>query len=258
MRILIFEDEYPAAERLQKLLSDIDSDIQIVGVYDTVETAIKVLSDHVNMDLIITDVELADGLCFGIFKEVDIEVPVVFTTAYNQYAIRAFETNAVDYLLKPVKVNELKLALEKAEKRISKKGAEIDYSALAQSMLQQKSKSSKRYMIRYGNKMMTVKSTEAAYFYSMQKSTFLVNANGKPLPIDESLNQVEKELDAELFYRINRNLVVNIESIKSVDMLGKGRMRINLHHPPEDKQFLLVSADRSPEFRKWLQGTEKD
>mgnify|MGYP006282934785 CR=1 FL=1 len=256
MRIVIFEDENPAAERLQNMLRELNPAIEVKGVYDTVVEAIEILSGGVEADLIISDVELADGLCFGIFKEVKTEVPVIFTTAYNQYAIRAFETNAVHYLLKPVKANELEMALEKAGKHIAKQTPKIDYAALAESMVRKQEKTPKRYMVRYGNKMKIVNPADAAYFYSMQKSTFMVDWEGKSLPLDESLNQVENDLEAKSFFRINRNLIVSIKSIQSVDMLGKGRMKINLKNPPEEDQYSLVSADRSPEFRKWLQGRE--
>lgn len=254
MRILIFEDEIPAAERLQNLLASVDGNHHILGVYDSVEEAIRVLADGIDADLIISDVELADGLCFGIFKEVKTDIPIIFTTAYNQYAIRAFETNAIDYLLKPVKIQYLKRALEKAAQRIGSNVPEIDYNILAQAMLRQQKGHSKRYISRYGTKMKVIKPSEACYFYSMQKSTFVVDDTGKALPLDESLNLVENDLDVDSFFRINRNLIVNIKSIQSVDMLGKGRLKIIVDNPPEDEQFLVVSADRSPEFRTWLQG----
>lgn len=253
MQILIFEDESPAAERLQKLLGDIDESLQIIEILDNVADAIEMLGSGVEVDLIVSDVELADGLCFGIFNEVKTDIPVIFTTAYNQYAIRAFEANAIDYLLKPVKIEDLKQALQRARRRLPGAKSDIDYQALAQSILEKRDTSTRRFTVRYGNKMKVVKPSDAAYFYSVQKSTFMVDRTGKSLPLDESLSQVESDL-GESFFRINRNLIVHIDAIESVDMLGKGRMKINLEHPPEDLQFLNVSSDRSPQFRKWYQG----
>ncbi len=254
MRVLIFEDEVPAAERLQKLLTQIDSDLDVIEICDTVEGAIEKLKSKPEIDLIISDIELADGLCFGIYEEVDPRVPVIFTTAYNQYAIRAFETHAVDYLLKPIKVEELTRAYEKSKAWLPKKPTPIDYSALARSISSQSQAESKRFLVKYGNKMQVVNQSEVAYFYSVQKATFLVVNGGKAFPIDESLTQVENGMDALKFFRINRNLIVSLESISSVEMLGKGRMKVLLHHPPEDDQFTLVSVERSPDFRRWYAG----
>ena len=254
MHVLILEDEAPAAERLQRLLESADPEIHVVSVMETVEEGIELLGSDVKIDLIISDVELADGLCFEIFSSTSTKVPVIFTTAYNQYAIRAFEANAVDYLLKPVKETELQKALLRAKERMAYERADLDYDKLAEAIEQRKEEQTKRYLVRYGQKMFVVDPNDAAYFYSEQKSTFMVNREGKSFPLDESLSQVEEDLVSKKFFRINRNFIVHVSSIAEMVTFGKARIKLKVKPAFEDEDTLLVAADRTPDFRKWLKG----
>ncbi len=254
MRILIFEDELPAAERLINLIGKVAPNAEVVKTIDTISDGIAQLTEEPLPDLIISDVELADGLCFEIFDAVKIMVPVIFTTAYNHYAIRAFEANAIDYLLKPVDAEKLKSAFVKAKERANLARPEIDYRALANAIEEKEASHEKRYMVKYGSKLVLVKPNEAAYFYSAQKACFLVTSAGKAYPLDESLSKVEEDLDASRYFRINRNFIACIDHIDEMQSVSKGRLRLRVNPPCEYPEHTVVSAERSPQFRKWLKG----
>lgn len=254
MRILIFEDEIPAAERLINLIGKVVPDAEVIKTIDTISDGIVELTKESLPDLIISDVELADGLCFEIFDAVKVQVPVIFTTAYNHYAIRAFEANAIDYLLKPVDAEKLKSAFAKAKERASLVRPEIDYRALAKAIEEKEANSEKRYLVKYGSKLVLVKPNEAAYFYSVQKACYLVTSAGKAYPLDESLSKVEADVDDSRYFRINRNFIACINNIEEMQSVSKGRLRLRVNPPYEYPELLVVSAERSPQFRKWLKG----
>jgi DNA-binding LytR/AlgR family response regulator len=253
MQILILEDEGPAAERLQNLLGQLKAEVDIAAVLDSVDDAIAFLQKS-SPDLIISDVELADGTCFDVFAEVAIQTPVIFTTAYNQYAIKAFETNAIDYLLKPVDKKKLEAAFTRFRERVNLQRPEIDYSALADAIESKNVKAQKRYMVQYGNKMFVVNPNDAAYFYSEQKATYMIDKAGKSFPLDQSLSKVEEDLEQQGFFRINRNLIVHIDSIEEMHSFGKGRIRLRLIYDKVNSDYCTVSTERAPAFRKWLKG----
>ncbi len=254
MRILIFEDELPAAERLVSLIKKVEPTAEVVETIDTISGGIIQLTEKPLPDLIISDVELADGLCFEIFDAVNVQVPVIFTTAYNHYAIRAFEANAIDYLLKPVDAEKLKQAFVRARERANFLRPEIDYKALAQAIEEKEVREEKRYLVKYGNKLVLVKPNEAAYFYSEQKACFLVTPAGKAYPLDESLSRVEEDLDDSRYFRINRNFIACIDHIDEMQSVSKGRLSLRVNPPSKHTEHTVVSAERSPQFRKWLKG----
>lgn len=248
VRVLILEDEQPAAQRLTQLLKNLRPNFEVVRVIQAGSEAVEHLRTHELPHLIISDVELADGLCFDVFAEVEVQVPVIFTTAYNEYAIRAFETHAIDYLLKPVHKEKLKRALIKFEKQTSPPS--IHWAALDK-LLRQK-KDSQRYIVKYGQKMVVLKRKDIAYFYSMEKSTFAVDINGKTYPMDESLSALENELPDRNFFRINRNMLVHIDSLHEMRPHSKGRIRLLLKPEHFNRSHTIVSVERTPDFRKWL------
>lgn len=254
MGILIFEDEIPASNRLQKLIAEINPNAEIMGVLDSIRSAVSFLKEN-TPDFIVSDVELADGLCFEIFKETETTVPIIFTTAYNQYAIRAFEANAIDYLLKPVNRADLAKAFKKLEQRMGLPREIIDFKSIANAISSKELLQTKRYLVKYGTKMFVVNPNDAAYFYSIQKSSFMVTPEGKSYPLDESLSTIERDLDPVNFFRINRNAIINISSIESMKSYSKSRVQVNLTPEFENEKFCIVSSERSPQFRKWLKGT---
>jgi DNA-binding LytR/AlgR family response regulator len=252
MRVLILEDELPAAERLQAMLQLASPGVEVVGVLETGKEALEFLSTNPNPDVIISDIELADGLCFGVFAALKTPIPVIFATAYNQYAIRAFEANAIDYLLKPIRKEAIEKSLEKLRNRMGVAEVERNYPEIGAEIAEKRNPTEKKYLVRYGQKMLLINANEAAFYHSAQKSSFATMSSGKTYPIDESLNQVESDLNPELYFRINRNLIVQKNSIVDMTSQTKGRLLLRLEPALEDEEIGMVSAERSPHFRKWI------
>lgn len=250
MKVLIVEDEEAAARRLQKLILEIDANIEIVGELDSIEAALLWFHTNSLPDLVFMDIHLADGSSFEIFNHVKIEKPVIFTTAYDQYALQAFKVNALDYLLKPIKRQELEQAIEKYRKWQGDRNT--DYKELTK--LLQKDISSKRFLIKFGQTIRVVDIQDAAYFYTESKITFLVSKEGKRYPLDVSLEKVEEMADSKTFFRINRQFIVNVHAIKEMYAYSKSRVKLELM--PHCDLDTVVSTERSPVFKKWLIGEE--
>lgn len=248
MKILIVEDEAAAVRRLGKMLEEIDPDIEIVKDLDSVEAAVNWLSTNPLPDLLFFDIHLADGSSFDIFQQVKISQPIIFITAYDEYALEAFKVNAIDYLLKPIKKTDLEKAINKY--RQWQQPAGFDYSKLTETMVGQAK--GKRFLIRFGQTIRVVDIYDVAYFFTSDKITFLVTKNGRRYPIDYSLEQLESIMDQSKFFRINRQFIVNIEAIDEMYAYSKSRVKLSLN-PPCDMDT-VVSTDRSPIFKKWLVG----
>ncbi len=253
MKVLIIEDENAAARRLEKLLTELDSAILVLEKLDTVEMAVTWLQSNPQPDLIFLDIHLADGSSFDIFEHVSITCPVIFTTAYDEYALQAFKVNAVDYLLKPIKNSELASALEKY-KQVFGAAKNADYSSLLDSLRRQEGANHlRRMLIRFGSAIKLVDMTDAAYFYTKDKITFLVvRSTGKRFPVDYPLDKLAIMLDPGTFFRINRQFIVNVAAIKEMHPYSKSRVKVDLD-PPIDLET-IVSTERSAEFKKWLVG----
>src|SRR5690606_5618224 len=249
MKVLIIEDEPAAVTRMRKLLSQIDPAIEILDDLPTVEGSVKWFSSSNTADLVFMDVQLADGDSFEIFKRTEVNAPVVFTTAYDEYALKAFKVNALDYLLKPIKKDELAAAVEKARKG----GVVRDHVPLADGKATDvPSTRIKRFLIRYGDHFKLIEPEGIAYIHSMQKNTFLRTREGRDLPLDESLDRLEPQLDPEKFIRLNRQLLVHIQSIKELLAYSKSRVKVMLDPPYDDDA--IVSSERSADFKRWLAG----
>jgi two-component system LytT family response regulator len=249
MNALIIEDEQPTALRLQKMIVELDPGIRIVKILDTIEASIAWLHSNPHPDLIFQDIHLADGSCFEIYRSVKIEVPVVFTTAFDQYAIDAFKVNGIDYLLKPVTREQLKGSLDKL-KRFSGTPKVMDYQALA-GILSPKSYQN-RFMVRYGQKIKVIATDNIAYFYTLQGNNFFKTIDGKEYPSDFSLDKLEGMLDPAIFFRINRQIMISIKAIKDMYSYSKSRVKVELD-PPCDFET-IASTERSGDFKKWLAG----
>lgn len=254
MKVIIIEDENAAARRLEKLLADIGPDITVLQQLDSVETAVAWLQHNPAPDLIFQDIHLADGSSFEIFEHVKIQCPIVFTTAYDEYALQAFKVNAVDYLLKPLKASELKAAIEKY-RRVFRPADAPDYAALLETMRKQSEQNYlQRMLIRFGQSIKLVDMTDAAYFYTKDKITFLVTrSTAKRLPVDYPLDKLETMLDPRTFFRINRQFIVNVAAIREMHPYSKSRVKIDLDPPTNDMET-VVSTERSADFKRWLVG----
>ncbi len=250
MTALIIEDEDAAARRLAKMIQEIDPSLKIVSQLDSIEASLNWFAQHPMPDLIFMDISLADGLSFEIFKYQEINKPVIFTTAFDQYTLQAFKVNAVDYLLKPIKKAELEQAINKFVKL--HKPSETNYKELAQTM--QRDEYNSRFLIRFGQTIKVVEFRDVAYFYTEDKITFLITKEGKRYPIEPSLEKLDEMADPRSYFRINRQFIVGIESIKEMYAYSKSRVKLILD-PPIDKET-IVSTERSPVFKKWLMGKE--
>jgi two-component system response regulator LytT len=256
MKVLIIEDENAAARRLEKLLQEVAPEAEIVGRLDSVEASVEWFQANPQPDLILLDIHLADGASFEIFEHVRIKSPVIFTTAYDEYALKAFKVNAVDYLLKPIKINELEHAIEKFKRVFQTQTPEADYSGLLQTLRQQEGGQNylRRMLIRFSNSLRLVDMSDAAYFYTKDKITFLVTrSTGKRFPVDYPLDKLETLLDPAVFFRINRQFIINVAAIKEMHPYSKSRVKIDLEPAATDLET-VVSAERSAEFKQWLVG----
>ena len=254
MNVLIIEDENAAARRLEKMLGEIAPEAIVLDRLDSVEAAVLWLQNNPQPDLILLDIHLADGASFEIFEHVQVTAPVIFTTAYDEYAVQAFKVTAVDYLLKPIKVNELAAALDKF-KRVFQVAKTPNYEPLLDTLRRQEAGSSylRRMLIRFSNSYKLVEMSDAAYFYTKDKITFVVSrSSGKRFPVDYPLDKLENLLNPVSFYRINRQFIVNVAAIKEMHPYSKSRVKIDLE-PPTDLET-IVSTERSADFKKWLVG----
>lgn len=256
MNILIIEDENAAARRLEKLLKETEPEAVIIDSLDSVEAALNWFQSHPQPDLILMDIHLADGSSFEIFEHIKVKSPVIFTTAYDEYALQAFKVNAVDYLLKPIKVGELKAALEKYKQWYQSR-QESDYSGLLNTLRAQEGGRHylRRMLIRFSSSFRLVDMSDVAYFYTKDKITFLVTrSTAKRFPVDYPLDKLETLLDPTHFFRINRQFIIHVSSIKEMHPYSKSRVKLDLE-PPTQEAETVVSTERSPEFKKWLVGT---
>lgn len=253
MKILIIEDEQAAVRRLQKLLNDIDPKIEVIGALSSIESSVDWLQQHPAPDIILMDIHLADGSSFDIFENVHVSAPVIFVTAYDEYALKAFKVNAIDYLLKPIKENELKSALQKITKSVISKDEGTDLiQRLQDAGFIHKSK---RLLVKMGQSIKLIDLDNVAYFYSKDKISFAVLAGNKRYPLDQSLDQIEQMIDPIHFFRINRQFIVKMSSIEEMVTYSKSRVKLKL--VPSTDEDTIVSKERSPDFKKWLIGGEE-
>ncbi|MEI8085531.1 MAG: LytTR family DNA-binding domain-containing protein [Paludibacter sp.] len=249
IKVLIIEDEQPAAKRLEKMLLEIAPDFEIVHRCDSIETSVQFFKSGIMPDLVMLDVQLGDGLSFDIFKQVEISCPVIFTTAYDEYAIKAFELNSIDYLLKPISKEKLEKSIEKFRK-LSQHTVQSEWKTLASLMDKEKREYKQRFLVYVGEHLLSVQISDIAYFYSIEKSTFLTTKTGKSYPLDLSLEKLEGMLSPKDFFRINRQYITSFESIKKMNVLSKSRIKLTLDPLPSDE--VLISNARTRDFREWL------
>ena len=255
MRILIIEDEEPASRRLQKMLKEIDPEIEIAEKIVSVSSALNWWKENEKPDLVFSDIQLSDGLSFEIFRNIDTPCPVIFTTAFDQYAIEAFKVNSIDYLLKPIKKDELEKAIAKFKKIQGTPAAiPIDIDKLLQTLNKPAGNYKKRFVVRYGEHIKTINIEDVAYFYTEDKVNFLTTIEGRRFTVDFNLDSLETMLDPKAFFRINRQYIISIQSITEMFSYSKSRVLIKLN--PAAKHETIVSTERSADFKLWL-GDEK-
>ena len=249
IKVVIIEDEQPAAKRLERMLSDISSDFEVIQRCDSIESSINLFKTGLIPDLVMLDVQLGDGLSFEIFRQVEISCPVIFTTAYDEYAIKAFELNSIDYLLKPVRKENLERSIEKFNK-LRQQTIQTDWTTLATLLDQGKRDYKQRFLVYAGEHLQSIQTADMAYFYSIEKSTFLKTRSGKSYPLDLSLDKLEGMLSPIEFFRINRQCIISFVSIAKISVLSKSRIKLTLE--PISTDEILISKSRTHDFRAWL------
>jgi DNA-binding LytR/AlgR family response regulator len=248
MKAVIIEDEAVAAQRLERLLLEIAPDTEVLATLGSVKTAAQWLRTH-RADLIFLDIQLSDGLSFSIFESVPVSTPVILTTAYDQYAIKAFELNSIAYLLKPIRRSALEEALNKYQSL--RTAFAIDFSAL-QEVMRPRQHYRERFLIQVGEVFRKVETIEVAYFFSAHKSTFLRTQAGKTYDLDLSLDRLEPTLDPARFFRINRKYIVSMRAIDQMIAWSRSRVKLKLNPPPDEEQDTIVSIDRAGDFKAWM------
>jgi DNA-binding LytR/AlgR family response regulator len=220
-----------------------------MGVVETVEETINWLQEKPRPDLMLMDIQLDDGLCFEIFETINVDIPVIFTTAYDEYTLKAFKVNSVDYLLKPIEEESLKAALLKFKKLY----ADIDpfKRDFKQLMYEFRNQYKSRFLIKIGNKYKSVPVGEISHFYICERSVFLNDSQGKDYGIDYSLDQLESMLDSRKFFRINRECIVNINMISVMNSYSSSRLQLILKNADQNEIF-VVSREKVSEFKKWV------
>lgn len=252
MNILIVEDEIMAQKSLARILTQNFPDFSIVGCTDSVKGTVAWLQDPANRpDIIFMDVELADGVCFEIFRQTDVKAKVIMTTAYDSYALKAFEAGSVDYLLKPVEID----ALKRAVARCRTSSTDIDMEAVMKSLSELRNPKRReyreRYIIKVNDRIIPLETSKIAYIYSEEKSNWLVTFDGQKYILDSSLNIISDELDPDRFFMISRSCIVSMKAISSILKQPGGRLRIT-PDPPANFE-MTVSRSRVDDFLDWLE-----
>lgn len=245
MKILILEDEQPAARRLISLIKAVRPETEVAGPLESIEETLQYLETYPEPDLYMMDIQLADGLSFELFKLRSIERPVIFTTAFDEYAIQAFKVNSIDYLLKPLEENALEQALTKYEKK-----QELpDFKGLLASL--QPRTFRQRFLLKKGERLVPLSAEKAAWFQASGKRVVLMTHDKESFVMDETLDQLEQEMDPKAFYRANRAFLISIASVKEVRMSLNGKLNLLLFPKPGEEE-VSVSRDKASAFKEWL------
>lgn len=253
MKILIIEDEELAVKKLHKMLISIDKDIEVIANLDSIESSVEWLENNETPDLIMMDIELLDGQSFEIFNRVKVMSPVIFTTSYDEYALKAFKVNSVDYLLKPIQKEDLAAALDKFRKMfVAAAPPSINMDMLVKELQQklQPKEFRKRFLVKNVQKLVSVETDEIAYFYSDGRLNFFKTYDNKKYVVDYTMDEMEDMLDPEKYFRISRSFYVSIASVDQINDYFGNRLILTLK-PPVDKEA-LVSREKVTEFKKWL------
>ncbi|WP_143307173.1 LytR/AlgR family response regulator transcription factor [Chitinophaga vietnamensis] len=249
MKVAIFEDEIHNAERLMQLLKQCAPDIEIVAVIGSVAEGMKWMEQKNQVDLMLMDIQLSDGNCFELFSQTEVKTPIIFTTAYDGFALQAFKVNSIDYLMKPIDSKDLQKALQKYEQFKPAVNYTVDISRIAEEFLK---RDSTRFIGRVNNQLIYVKAKDIAYIHFVKGVTWATTAAKQRMPLDYSLDQIEKLLDRNQFFRINRQFIVHIDAIKKILTYYNSRLILQLE--PDVDTDVIISRERVAEFKNWLEG----
>ena len=257
MNILIIEDEEPAARRLARLLTETAPDVHIVATIPSVAASVRWLQESRVIDLIMSDIHLSDGLSFEVFRQVEPPAPIIFTTAYDEYAIQAFKLNSVDYLLKPIVADELRAALAKFERTrlpisspLIPASLPFDVEALLRSLHHPATAYRQRFLVSYKESFLPIQASDVAYFHSESKVTRLVRPDGRWFALPETLDDLTAQLDPRRFFRANRQVIVSLSSVQAAHQHFNGKLKLSLLPAPAED--VMVSRERAGDFKAWL------
>ncbi|HCT95128.1 MAG: DNA-binding response regulator [Bacteroidetes bacterium GWE2_39_28] len=249
MRVLIIEDEVLAAERLEEMLYEIDPSVKVVAKIGSISESVEWLKAN-NADLIFLDIQLSDGLSFTIFDEIKVSSPVIFTTTFDQYAIKAFDLNSIAYLLKPISHKKLEESIQKFKSL--KTAFAIDIAVLSEMLNRKEGRYKERILLQIGQNYKKIEVSDIAYFYAVDSGIYVRTFSGTSYPIDFPLEKVESMFNPEMFFRINRKLIISHKSIGHMIAYSRGRIKITLNPEIEDELDAIVSINKSGEFKKWM------
>ena len=251
MKVVIVEDEIAAAENLSYLINSIDPSIEIVTVLDSVKASVEYFSKTNDTALVFMDIHLADGISFEIFDQVSLNVPIIFTTAYDEYAIKAFKVNSVDYLLKPINEEELAEAINKVKDKSLENTPKANHLEGLMQLLETKNKSYKStYLVHHRDELLPIKTEDIAYFYIETGIVKAVTNSNKPYIIDKKLEDIESELNPALFHRINRQFVVNRNAVANIKFYFNGKLILNVN--PSSSERIVISEAKASEDKSWM------
>lgn len=251
MNVLIVEDEMLAAERIHSLLTASNPQTNVIETLDTVSDTIAFLQNGTPLDLLVMDVQLADGKSLEIFEKMDIDIPVIFTTAYDQYAIEAFKGNSIDYLLKPVQLNDMQRALKKLQRLQATKILPPQQIDILRTLITDRPVYKERFLIKSGNKTQFKPINDVKLIFADGKNAFIItNSENRKYLIDHTLDELEQLLNPNQFFRINRKYIVNLDFIRELKGQVSTKLEVVLNEPCD--QELVLSRDRAADFKKWI------
>jgi DNA-binding LytR/AlgR family response regulator len=254
MNVLVIEDEMPAYRRLAKLIQEVLPEARLEGPLESIESVRTWVATNPAPQLVFCDIHLADGSAFEMLRQVDLKAPIIFTTAYDEYALEAFKTSGIDYLLKPVKKEELNRALQKLSHLKQSLGADTAGEIMAPNRVQETKPAEyrSRFAIRFGERLLTLMVEDLAYCFSENKATFARTFDGRTYPLDHNLDTLELQLNPEHFFRLNRQFLIHIKAIADMRTHTKARVIVTLEPPA--KEAAVVSSERASAFKAWIAG----
>jgi len=256
MKVLIIEDEKPAIEKLEQMLYRYDPEIEIAGKVTSIDQSVKWLTESSNhAELIFMDIMLTDGMSFDIFEQVDVTTPVIFITAFNEFAIQAFKVNSIDYLLKPLNYKDLYRSLEKIKiirANLPTDTGQVQYDELSKALRQMSKSYKTRFMVKVGDHIRSVKTDNIVLFYAEGRTVYMLTNKQKQYIIDFKLESLESVLDPDEFFRPNRSFIININAIQDVVVYSNSRLKIVLNVDFEKE--IIVSRDKVNQLKEWFEG----
>jgi DNA-binding LytR/AlgR family response regulator len=254
IKVLIIEDERPAQRLLKEMLAELDYEIEIVGCLNSIKSSVEWFKNNPHPELVLLDIQLSDGISFDILEQTAIESMIIFTTAYDEYAIQAFKVNSLDYLLKPFDKDDLQSAFEKYEIYskifIKQKNTGIDYSEISSIIKKAEPSYRKRFLLQTNEEFYQLPVEQIAFFHSTQKITFAVTFKQRHYPINLSLENLKEQLNPEQFFKVNRQLIINIKAIRKIHSYFQGKLVIDTL--PSHSEKIIVGKDKAASFKRWL------